>query len=228
MSLQVIELGEKEPVSWHAVDIRAQPLVGKTDLFVRVKKADGAFLDWVDLTFKAAASAAQLDALLVQSDAVYDPGTYKLPGEFDTSIITGLTEYENLTFIFLQNPGTDAIIPTPMELQIRPTISQVLDELEVLKDGGSGNFDPNRDSLYHLSQNTLRVLGLLHENTIVDRQTYDEAGNLLTSRVRVFDSPTTLPSVPGGDEITGKRFEYSVTAGYSEGQLNEFKIERVI
>jgi hypothetical protein len=104
----------------------------------------------------------------------------------------------------------------------------VMADLARIKDGGTGNFDSTKDSLYHLNLNLSRTLGLLHENSIVDNQTYDTNGNLLTARLRVFDSATNLAlATPGGSEVAGLIFEYNIVSGYLGGFLNEFKIERV-
>jgi hypothetical protein len=59
--------------------------------------------------------------------------------------------------------------------------------------------------------NLLRILGLLHENSVVDQTVYDANGNLLTARVRAYDSKANA-LVAG---VTGLRFTWSVTAQYN-------------
>jgi hypothetical protein len=74
-----------------------------------------------------------------------------------------------------------------------------------------------------------RVLGLLHENSIVDNQAYDADDRLTSARLRVFDSAGNVPSSPGGSETTGLLFEYAVAAGYTvQGLLQEYKMEKVL
>jgi hypothetical protein len=60
-----------------------------------------------------------------------------------------------------------------------------------------------------------RVLGLLHQNAIVDRHDYDVNGQLSFARLRIFDSLANLPTVPDGSETTGLLFEYEFNATYS-------------
>ena len=106
--------------------------------------------------------------------------------------------------------------------------NNVLSELARIKDGNTGNFDVDRDSLYHLNVNLDRVRGLLHDNSIVDMQVYDTNNQLTSARLRVFDSAANLPSAPGGNETTGLLFEYTVSASYlALGILEEYKMERL-
>lgn len=65
-----------------------------------------------------------------------------------------------------------------------------------------------------LTQND-RILGLLHNNSILDNQTYDSQGQLLTARLRIFDDAVNVPVTPGGSETTGLLFEYSIEADYA-------------
>ena len=57
-----------------------------------------------------------------------------------------------------------------------------------------------------------RVLGLLHMNSMVDRQEFDPANQLLKARLRHFDSPTNLPSSQGGNETVGLLHQYEIEA----------------
>lgn len=70
--------------------------------------------------------------------------------------------------------------------------------------------------------NILRLLGLVHENSIVDQQMWDSQGNLTSARVRSYD--TKANAIAAG--ITGLRFIYSVNAQYSGGLLNKYEILR--
>jgi hypothetical protein len=67
-----------------------------------------------------------------------------------------------------------------------------------------------------------RILGLLHENTIFDEQTYDTAQNLLTGRIRSYDTPEHKDA--GGTE--GLRNIWRVNATYSAGLLSNYSITR--
>jgi len=101
---------------------------------------------------------------------------------------------------------------------------------------GSKTFDPATDSLEaiadsmaalsasgtatsvvlaQLQVDLTRVLGLLHRNAILDMQTYDGQSQLTSARLRVFDSPTNVPSVPGGSETVGLLHKYVINADYA-------------
>lgn len=70
--------------------------------------------------------------------------------------------------------------------------------------------------------NILRILGLLHENAVLDQQTYDGGGSLISARLRVYDSKTNALSAG----LTGLSFTYAIQASYSNGQLTNWKITR--
>lgn len=70
--------------------------------------------------------------------------------------------------------------------------------------------------------NILRLLGLHHENAIVDSQSYDGAGNLLTARVRLYNSLTTAQT----QDVSGLIAQYSITASYTNGQLSNYMMVR--
>lgn len=71
--------------------------------------------------------------------------------------------------------------------------------------------------------NLLRVLGLLHHNAVLDQQIYDTAGNLLTARLRSYNS--VLNAQAGG--LTGLLFTWNVVAEYTSGRVSRFSIEEV-
>jgi len=79
--------------------------------------------------------------------------------------------------------------------------------------------------------NILRLLGLLHENSVVDLQTYDGDGNLLTARIRAYDNATDATAAAAASPATyntGKLFEWDVTATYTTGNLSKYDILRVL
>jgi len=78
--------------------------------------------------------------------------------------------------------------------------------------------------------NILKVLGLVHENTVVDMQVYDVDGNLLSARVRAYDSAanaSAAASISPASYVTGLRFTWNVGAEYSLGLLSKYFITRV-
>lgn len=78
--------------------------------------------------------------------------------------------------------------------------------------------------------NILKNLGLDHENTVVDQQTYDVDGNLQTARIRAYDSAinaTNAAAVSPSSYTTGLKFTWQVNAEYSLGLLSKYFIVRV-
>lgn len=73
-----------------------------------------------------------------------------------------------------------------------------------------------------IKSNILRILGLQHENTVVDQQVYDVDQNLISARVRCYDSKANALSAGA----TGLRFTYTVTAEYSGGLLSNYTMVR--
>lgn len=71
-----------------------------------------------------------------------------------------------------------------------------------------------------------RLLGLNRENAMIDMTTYNERGQLLSGRLRVFDSRTTaLAATPGGHETDGLIATYSITSEYSlNGQMLMYRM----
>ena len=69
-----------------------------------------------------------------------------------------------------------------------------------------------------------RILGLHHDNAVVDQQTYDASNNMTSARVRTYDS--RAHAIAGG--VTGLLFQYSITAEYAGGLLANYKMVRDI
>jgi len=70
--------------------------------------------------------------------------------------------------------------------------------------------------------NLLRILGLLHENAVFDQQTYDAAQNLLTGRIRVYDTKDHADAAG----VLGLKFTWGVHAVYTSGLLSRYSITR--
>jgi hypothetical protein len=72
--------------------------------------------------------------------------------------------------------------------------------------------------------NILRILGLNHENAVLDNQTYDGARRLTSARLRAYDSAANAALAGLG----GLLFEWTVAAAYdSQSKATLFKINRV-
>ena len=70
--------------------------------------------------------------------------------------------------------------------------------------------------------NILRILGLTHDNVKIDSQTYDTENNLLTSRIRHYDTETNANT--GG--AAGLLNTWQVTATYTAGLLSDYRVTR--
>jgi hypothetical protein len=72
--------------------------------------------------------------------------------------------------------------------------------------------------------NILRVLGLTHENSVVDQQVYDMNGRLTSARIRSYDSKANAQAAT----LVGLRFQYTVQAEFTGGALSKYQILRDI
>lgn len=68
----------------------------------------------------------------------------------------------------------------------------------------------------------VRLLGLHHENTVIDQQVYDGDGNLTAARVRCYDSKANALAASS----LGIVAIYSVAAIYVAGQLTKYTMVR--
>jgi YD repeat-containing protein len=73
-----------------------------------------------------------------------------------------------------------------------------------------------------IKSNTMRILGLLHENAHIYNQTYDGDDNLTGANIRVYDSKANAILAGMG----GLRYEYTIQASYTAGLLTSYKILR--
>ena len=90
----------------------------------------------------------------------------------------------------------------------------------------AGVYDRDGEQVEVTSEKTnlTRLLGLQHENSVVDQQTYSPTGKLLTARVRAYDS--TLHAALSGTE--GLRYTWTMQAQYNPAtdQLENYRILR--
>lgn len=82
-----------------------------------------------------------------------------------------------------------------------------------------------------LKTNVLRLLGLVHENSVIDQHTYDSSQNLTSARIRCFDSSANAAgaaAISPSSYSTGLLFSYSVSASFSGTTLTKYSINRVL
>jgi hypothetical protein len=75
--------------------------------------------------------------------------------------------------------------------------------------------------------NILRLLGLAHENSVLDAMGYDIDGNMTSARVRCYDNRTHADLARAASPATyntGLLFSYDVSATYASGNLSKYSI----
>lgn len=121
MTSQLIRTGSIEPIYAQVADSFGEPLTGATDIVLRIRRdSDGQFFDFDDDTFKASGHVEQ-DRGMSEVGATLTPGLYKLPGDLNTGAITNLVANDVYQVVVLQDPGTDAALPSTQELRIGHT-----------------------------------------------------------------------------------------------------------
>lgn len=117
-----IEEGATEPIAVY----EGLGTTGLTDLFARVLRAsDNYFLDWADMTFKAAGWTA-LDRLLTEVNSTAAPGLYELIGGLDTSAITNALPNATYRVISVQVPADGARLPAPDEIHVGQWVNELM------------------------------------------------------------------------------------------------------
>lgn len=225
------------PLFLEIEDENNAPVTGRspTVSIQRIKETDGVDLDgyyWDGATFVAAVTKLPM----AEVDATNSAGLYRY--DFEQSLV-GL-QYQYL--VRYENPDppygfanethlitNEVYIPRTNPDPIVISTQTVMGQLEYIKDGGTGLFEPEKDSLHFLGIDVARVLGLLHYNSMLDKQQYDTQGQLTYARLRVFDDAASIPATPGGNETVGKIQEYEVRADYDgPGRVKSFKITEIL
>lgn len=100
-----IQTGATEPIEVLALDAALDPVTGKTDLLLSIRrKSDDFFYDFDDDTFKTSGWTDRQVAL-TEVDATNAPGEYAY--DWDTSAITNETADDTYEIRVDQDPGTD-------------------------------------------------------------------------------------------------------------------------
>jgi len=91
------------------------------------------------------------------------------------------------------------------------------------KDWWGAEYVASAENLADIYAMVRRLLGLSHENIFIDETQYDADGQLVTARVRLFDSKTNCDAATdGGSETTGLIATYSLQTNWEA--INEFQI----
>lgn len=120
-----IQTGESEPIQLFIIDRVGNPLLGLTDIYVRLRRdSDGKYLDWADYTFKSAAWTT-LNQITTEVDSVNAKGIYEVTGEVDTGLFTNPIADDAYMVIPLQTPGTNAVLPSPEKFLVGDYVDNI-------------------------------------------------------------------------------------------------------
>lgn len=103
------------------------------------------------------------------------------------------------------------------------------DNRDLTQIAGTG-FVSGTMSMAALRDSTLRLLGMLHENSVLDNTTFDTNNNLTYGRLRLYDSKANADAAQAASPAvydTGKIAEYVITATYTGSNLNTYEVARV-
>jgi len=80
-----------------------------------------------------------------------------------------------------------------------------------------------------LAAKLVRILGLVHENAFIDDTVHDATGQLLSARVRIFDSKEHVElATDGGTETDGLVATYQIETTYeNDCRMGTYRVKRV-
>jgi len=178
----------------------------------RFRETRGDSLDnhfWAGLPLSSAFSATPIWLPLVEVDSVNSPGLYSYLFE------QGLIGLEWIYHIYYRNLGTPAGFATETHI--------ITNEVYVPKTQP----DPVVIGPQSVMGQLELVKGLLHHNALLDEQQYED-GRLMSARLRVFDHPSNIPAVEGGNETAGLLAEFLIESTYDESGMNKrFTLKRL-
>lgn len=74
-----------------------------------------------------------------------------------------------------------------------------------------------------------RIVGMLHENSVLDMTTHDSSNNMLSGRLRIYDTKTNALAAKAaspGDYMTGCMGQYSIVCTYQGTNLLSYTMVR--
>lgn len=82
--------------------------------------------------------------------------------------------------------------------------------------------------LDQISEMVTRILGLVHENVFIDNTVHDAMSNLVSARIRVFDSKINVEAATdGGGEIAGLVAAYDVETVYeADCKMGSYRVKK--
>jgi len=109
------------------------------------------------------------------------------------------------------------------------TVYQFFFDVGLTIDAG---YDLNGETLdvNSFRSNILKIMGLVHANSVVDQQGYDVEGNLISARIRNYDTSvnaTAASAVSPAAYNTGLRTTWTMSAEFVLGQLKKYSVVEV-
>jgi hypothetical protein len=248
-----IQSGDKEPVIAAITDDNGDPLINKTDIKLKIwRSSDGKFFDWDDNNFKDVGSVTQLLIAMNEVNSTNAPGEYQLniPPHirgFDTSeIVNPINGFDVYQFIIVQDGGTDASnVPQYGEMHVGgftdnldEKVSVVKTDLELIKDGGEGNYDPNTDNLHDIQDkfatietNQTNYYNLLDADLelIKDGGTgnWDNTDSLYNQTLRANESQLDLELIKDGNTATFDPFNDSLKNQTEHSEALDLELQKI-
>lgn len=72
-----------------------------------------------------------------------------------------------------------------------------------------------------------RIVGLMHENSVLDQTTHDSSNNLTAGRLRLYNSKANADAAAlGGSGTSGLVASYAISATYVGGNLSTYKVTK--
>lgn len=130
-----IQTGETEHVIVLITDYSGEPLPGKNDIVLRVRRvSDGYYLDWSDNFFKEESSVITQQAVLLESEPNLSPGQYQLSTGFNTSFYNNVTNDDTYILTAYQAGASDAgNVPQIGEIKVGGYVDDVnVDRMPVI------------------------------------------------------------------------------------------------
>lgn len=209
-----IKPGDREPIEIQIFDrFIGEPLLGKTDLFVKIRRiSDDLYLDWDDNTFKDPSTATTLRALLNEISTAYSPGLYQLdlsPDHekgFNTGAITNAGTSDVYDVTIEQVSGIDAGgLPTGYELHVRQDATLPAE----IADAVWNAMQADHKVLNSFGDLMRRVVALQKEFYVIDNMVHNTQGLLTAARIRLFENKVDVLAASDGGTAQGEFATYS-------------------
>lgn len=226
-----ISLGDKEPIEILVLDDYNQPLTGRTDVHIRIRRhQDDLYYDWADDTFKVAGDVSQPTQALQEVSALYSPGIYRLntikhARGWNTSLIDNPGTNDVYDITVLQAGGTDISgLPVGYELHVG-TLSILPSEIADAVWDAQQSAHTVAGSFGDLVR---RIVGLQKENYYIDQMIYNVRGLMTSGRIRLFHTKADALAATEGGTGEGEFATYSFDSTETPGATERAKTARSV